>query len=149
MTQRQEDIVNAARRWIGTPYRHQASVLGRGCDCLGLVRGVWREVVGDEPERPSSYTPDWSEASGDERLWRAAMRNLVKVEIDFECQGDIFLFRMARGYVAKHLGVLARSGAGYPTVIHAYSGRGVVETPLTQAWQRKVVAQFKFPKRSA
>ena len=29
-------------RWIGTPYRHQASLKGVGCDCLGLVRGVWR-----------------------------------------------------------------------------------------------------------
>jgi NlpC/P60 family putative phage cell wall peptidase len=31
-----------ARAWIGTPDRHQASLKGMGCDCLGLVRGVWR-----------------------------------------------------------------------------------------------------------
>ena len=36
------DIVAEARAWIGTPYRHQASLKGVGCDCLGLVRGVWR-----------------------------------------------------------------------------------------------------------
>jgi len=39
-------IVAEARRWIGTPYRHQASLIGVGCDCLGLVRGIWRAVVG-------------------------------------------------------------------------------------------------------
>jgi cell wall-associated NlpC family hydrolase len=33
-------IVAEARTWIGTPYRHQASLKGVGCDCLGLVRGV-------------------------------------------------------------------------------------------------------------
>jgi hypothetical protein len=33
-------IVAAARGWLGTPYRHQASVKGEGADCLGLVRGV-------------------------------------------------------------------------------------------------------------
>lgn len=33
-------IVAEARRWLGTPYRHQASVIGAGADCLGLVRGV-------------------------------------------------------------------------------------------------------------
>ena len=33
-------IVRAARGWIGTPYVHQASVRGAGCDCLGLLRGV-------------------------------------------------------------------------------------------------------------
>ncbi|MGA8997361.1 MAG: peptidase P60, partial [Pseudolabrys sp.] len=41
-----KDIVAETRRWIGTPYRHQASLIGVGCDCLGLVRGVWRAVVG-------------------------------------------------------------------------------------------------------
>ncbi len=30
-----EDIVRAARGWIGTPYRHQASLKGVGTDCLG------------------------------------------------------------------------------------------------------------------
>ena len=35
-------VVAEARMWIGTPYVHQASALGAGCDCLGLVRGVWR-----------------------------------------------------------------------------------------------------------
>ena len=47
---RRAEIVRAARSWIGTPYRHQASLKGVGCDCLGLLRGVWREVVGAEPE---------------------------------------------------------------------------------------------------
>ena len=45
-------IVAEARSWIGTPYRHQTSVKGIGCDCLGLVRGVWRACLGREPELP-------------------------------------------------------------------------------------------------
>ena len=44
-----EVIVAAARGWIGTPYQHQASVKGAGSDCLGLLRGVWRELIGPEP----------------------------------------------------------------------------------------------------
>ena len=43
-------ILTEARSWIGTPYQHQASAKGAGCDCLGLVRGVWRALWGDEPE---------------------------------------------------------------------------------------------------
>ena len=31
----------AAIRWLGTPYHHQASVRGAGCDCLGLIRGIY------------------------------------------------------------------------------------------------------------
>jgi len=48
-------VIEAARGWLGTPYRHQASVKGVGSDCLGLVRGVWREVMGEEPDT----TPPW------------------------------------------------------------------------------------------
>ena len=59
-------IVEAARDWIGTPYRHQASLRGVGCDCLGLVRGVWRTLVGGEPETPGPYGSDWAEAAGEE-----------------------------------------------------------------------------------
>jgi len=62
MSARGARIVDAARGWIGTPYRHQAACRGAGCDCLGLVRGVWRELVGPEPERLPPYAPDWAEA---------------------------------------------------------------------------------------
>ena len=53
-----------ARLWLGTPYRHQAALRGVGCDCLGLVRGVWRALIGPEPEDPPPYTPDWGEVGG-------------------------------------------------------------------------------------
>ena len=57
-------IVAVARGWLGTPYRHQASCRGAGTDCLGLILGVWRQVVGDLPEVVPSYSADWSEAAG-------------------------------------------------------------------------------------
>ena len=43
--------VEIARDWIGTRYEHQASLKGEGADCLGLVRGVWRELISLLPER--------------------------------------------------------------------------------------------------
>ena len=66
-----ENIVAEARAWIGTPYLHQASLRGAGCDCLGLVRGLWRALIGPEPEAPGAYTRDWAEASFEERLAEA------------------------------------------------------------------------------
>src|SRR5215470_3685481 len=62
------DIITLARGWIGTPYRHQASLKGVGCDCLGLLRGVWPELHGEEPEDVPPYSSDWSEATGAEAL---------------------------------------------------------------------------------
>ena len=133
-----------ARRWIGTPYRHQASVLGIGADCLGLVRGVWRTMIGPEPEPVPCYTPDWSEPSGDEALLRAAFRWLVPKPVDSSETAEIILFRMQAQGVAKHFGITAEMN-GNPTFIHAYTGHGVVESSLTRAWQRKIIARFDFP----
>ena len=59
-------VIAIARDWIGTPYRHQASTRGAGCDCLGLARGVWRALHGVEPTEPPPYTRDWGEAGARE-----------------------------------------------------------------------------------
>lgn len=135
-------IVAAARAWIGTPYVHQASAKGAGCDCLGLIRGVWREVHGAEPAPVSAYTSDWSEASGEERLWAAALALLAPGRRE---PGDLLLFRMRDGAVAKHLGILSGDGPE-PPFIHAYSGHGVVESRLTAPWAARVVATFDLSK---
>ncbi|PIB24957.1 peptidase [Amylibacter kogurei] len=141
-------IVASARQWIGTPYRHQSSTIAHGADCLGLVRGVWRDVLGAEPECPPAYTPDWSETGDVEQLWQAALRHLHHVDDRKTLHlGGVMLFRMQPKSVAKHLGIVAQSDAGFATLVHAYSGRGVVETPLTNAWLRRCVAQFRFPNR--
>ena len=139
------EIILAARRWIGTPYVHQASARGAGCDCLGLIRGLWREIYGDEPAPVPAYTRDWAEPARDEALWRAAAAYLVEKPVQSAVAGDLLLFRMRRDAVAKHLGLMASAGAA-PSFIHAYSGHGVVESPLSAPWARRIVAAFAFPK---
>lgn len=144
---RADAIVAEARRWIGTPYRHQASCRGAGTDCLGLLRGIWRVVLGPEPEPVPSYTADWSEPSRQEDLLAAAGRHLDAVDPAAARPGDVVVLRMREGGVAKHLGILARSPLGHATLIHAYSGHGVVESPLTPAWERRIAGRFRFPDR--
>ncbi len=70
---------------------------------------------------------------------------LVPCERGVEAPGDVLLFRMRAGSVAKHLGIAAGGGA-QASFIHAYTGHGVVESPLTMPWQRRIVARFHFPK---
>lgn len=139
------DIVAAARGWIGTPYVHQSAVRGAGSDCLGLVRGVWREVYGAEPEAVPAYSMDWSEPQGQERLWAAALRHLSPKSVADAACGDVILFRMRSGAVAKHLGIVSDIGAA-PRFIHSYARQGVVESALSAPWHRRIVACFEFPK---
>ena len=136
-----EEIVACARTWIGTPYRHQASIKHAGADCLGLVRGVWRELIGAEPEFAPPYSPDWAEALGQETLLLAARRHLTEIAIGEAGEGDVLLFRMGLGHPAKHCAILS----GPQTIIHSYWGRTVCETRLVPWWQRRIAAAFRLP----
>lgn len=135
-------VVCAARDWIGTPYVHQASVKGAGTDCLGLVRGIWRELVGAEPEAMPAYTPDWGEAGGAELLLGGAGRFLRPAHD--EQPGDVLIFRMRIGAIAKHMGILAQTGAE-ASFVHAYDRHGVVESPLSAPWRARIAGRFRFP----
>ena len=138
-----EAVIAEARRWLGTPYCHQASCRGAGTDCLGLMRGIWRALLGAEPEVAAPYAPDWADGAGDERLLAAAKRHLVPVSVPEP--GDVLLFRMlARGPV-KHVGIFSAGPFEAGRMIHAYSGHAVCETALTRPWRRRLAAAFRFP----
>jgi NlpC/P60 family putative phage cell wall peptidase len=136
----QDRIVTAARSWIGTPYRHQASLKGVGCDCLGLLRGVWREVMGREPELPPPYSPDWAEAGAD-TLVAAARRYLVEIDRREIAPGDVLLFRWRDTLPAKHCAVATSPDR----MIHAHDGASVVEVALCPWWRRHLAHAFRFP----
>ncbi len=136
-------IVKAARRWIGTPYHDQASVRGVGCDCLGLLRGVWRDVVGPEPMPVPPYSRDWGEAGPVEVLVEAARAAMIELDVSEVRTGNVILFRMRAGAIAKHVGILSSK----TTFIHAYERTGVIEEHLTPAWQRRIAFAFRFPVR--
>jgi NlpC/P60 family putative phage cell wall peptidase len=138
---RRAEIIDEAERWTGTPYCHQASLNGAGCDCLGLVRGIWRALIGPEPQTLPAYTPDWAEALGEETLLQGARAHLVERPPGSALPGDVLIFRMGMGVPAKHCGVLA----GPDRLIHAYWGRAVTATRLSPWWSRRVVAAFSFP----
>jgi NlpC/P60 family putative phage cell wall peptidase len=137
---RQDRIVMEARSWIGTPYRHQASLKGVGCDCLGLLRGVWRGVLGHEPELPPPYSPDWAEAGAD-TLVAAARRYLLEIERREIAPGDVLLFRWRDNLPAKHCAVATSSNS----MIHAHDGASVVEVALCSWWRRHLAHAFRFP----
>lgn len=133
-------IVAEARTWLGTPYRHQCSQRDAGCDCLGLVRGVWRALIGPEPEAIPAYTPDWVDHAGVETLHEAAVRWLAPID-GVVAPGDVLLFRMDAASPMKHLAILTDS----ETIVHAYWARAVVESRLSHWWRARIGAAFSFP----
>ncbi|HEX2217013.1 MAG TPA: peptidase P60 [Xanthobacteraceae bacterium] len=134
-------IVAEARAWIGTPYRHQASLKGIGCDCLGLVRGVWRALYGEEPEAVPPYAPDWAEAASGEPLAEAALRHLAAIECEHFVAGDLRLFRWRRGLPAKHAAI----STARDRMVHAHDGAAVAEVAIAPWWRRRLAYAFRFP----
>ncbi len=143
-----ERVVILARTWLGTPYHHQASVRGHGCDCLGLVRGVYRELYGRDAEAPPAYSRDLAEATGTETLIEAARRHLVEVE-PFEAPaiGDVLIFRLRPGAMAKHCGIITNlPGANrWGRMIHAFESGPVCEVSMHRWWDDRIAVSFRFP----
>jgi NlpC/P60 family putative phage cell wall peptidase len=134
-----EAVVKAARGWLGTPYRHQASRKGVGCDCLGLVLGVWRELYGEVPEAPGPYAPDWAGGGAQDALMTAAKRHCRAKEGEPEA-GDLVLFRWRRHLPARHAGIMVAQDR----FIHAYEGHAVLISALVPQWRKRIAGVFAF-----
>jgi NlpC/P60 family putative phage cell wall peptidase len=135
-------IVALAETWIGTPYRHQGAAKGVGCDCIGLIRGIWREVYGEEPEPVPPYAGDWAERGGDDRLLDAARRLFGPTRpLHAAVPGDLLLFRWRPDCAAKHAGILT----GPQHFIHAYEQCAVTRSALVPGWRRRIAAVHRFP----
>jgi NlpC/P60 family putative phage cell wall peptidase len=141
MSTDRDRIVAEARSWVGTPYRHQASRKGLGCDCLGLIRGVWRALYGDEPEATPAYAPDWAEATATEQLAEAARRHMVELDPHDFAPGDLLLFRWRAGFPAKHAAIATAPDL----MVHAHDGAAVAEVAITPWWRRRLAYAFRFP----
>ena len=134
-------VVAVARRFLGTPYHDQASLRGVGCDCIGLARGVWREVVGAETFPIAPYSRDWGETGPHEVLADGARRMMPEIALADVRPSAIVLFRMAPRAIAKHVGILT----GPDSFIHSYERLGVIEEVLTPIWRRRIAFAFLFP----
>ncbi|WP_152968434.1 NlpC/P60 family protein [Gemmobacter sp. LW-1] len=116
----------------------QASLRGVGCDCLGLARGVWREVVGREPFPIPPYSRDWGEICPREVQADGARAMMPEIAAADAPPGALILFRMMPRAITKHVGILTSP----VTFLHAYERLGVIEEPLTSAWRRRVRLPF-------
>ena len=135
-------VIAAARAWLGTPYHDQASLRGVGCDCLGLARGVWRDVVGAEPQAIPPYSRDWGETGFNEVLAEGARAMMIDIPVAQIGPGTLVLFRMAPRAIAKHVGILTSPD----NFIHSYERLGVIEEVLTPIWRRRIAFAFLFPR---
>ncbi|UYN99707.1 MAG: hypothetical protein KIT02_00210 [Devosia sp.] len=135
-----ERVVAAARAWLGTPYRHRAATLGAGCDCLGLLRGVWRTLYGSEPMAVPPYRAGLRDPENKGAL-RDAAEALLVAESGELAAGQVLLFTLGGLDEPRHCAILISP----VRFIHAQEHLGVVEANLTAAWARRISGRYRFP----
>ena len=111
---------------------------------MGLLRGVWRELYGEEPEDVPAYTADWAEGSPAQTLRDGLARHLRAIPPAAMAPADVALFRMGRGGPARHCGIVGERSSGL-TLIHACQGRRVREETFSPLWRRRLAFVFRIP----
>jgi cell wall-associated NlpC family hydrolase len=143
-----KDILEEARQWVGTPYRHQGKVRGRAVDCVGLILGVghnlglldidpaeWREFAS------YSRTPNPRKMATAMELF---LRPLDCPPAEDPGAGAIGWFGW-RDEMPMHLAIMGEFD-GRRTMIHAFShAERCVEHGFVSEWPGRVVSWWAYP----
>jgi NlpC/P60 family putative phage cell wall peptidase len=74
-------------------------------------------------------------------MLQAAGRHLLPLHVSQAGEGDVLIFRMRAGCVAKHAAIVSGAAA----MIHAMEGGAACEVPLSPWWRRRIAGAFAFP----
>ena len=132
---RRADIVRAARGFLGTPFRHQGRVPGRGLDCAGVIVCAAR-ALGLNAYDVTGYgrLPHGGVLS--RHLQAAGCTEIPIAEVR---PGDLYLMRF--DHYPQHLALVTDLG-----ILHAYAEIGrVVEHRLDDVWRARIVAGLRLP----
>ena len=133
--------ISEARSWLGTPWRHQASVKGVGCDCAGLVRGVGNALGAMDCREGTPQAAEfegYGRAPEPRRMVKALDRFMDRRPRGTSQPGDVLLMRFDRD--PQHLAILTDE----ETIVHALLRDGVVEHRLSPDWRARVVAAWGY-----
>lgn len=136
-----DKVVKEAAEWLGTAWQHQTSLKQVACDCVGLVRGVYREVSGIDVSIDEDYPASWHLFRQEERLYEEAKRHMKEISLADALPGDILIFGFYH-HPASHAGILIAPDR----FIHSYQDIGsVIETRLDEAWRKRLRFTFRYP----
>jgi hypothetical protein len=136
-------IINAARRWISTPFHHQGRMCGVGCDCLGLIIGIANELkLLNKTGNPfSKYDRCDYHFQHDSHLLEKNLKLHLNTSQEL-IEGNIALFTLAK--YNQHLGIIGFKNNEI-TVIHACMiAKKVIEQPLRQKLLLAISEIFSF-----
>lgn len=140
----QQQIVKEARKWIGTPYKHQGKTLGRACDCAGILIGVARNLFDIEDNFDSRYGHNPNNWTLKQELDNASML-IHKSSTDNIEIGDITLMSLNQLQIPHHVGIISDYSDQSFGLIHCYSSIGrVVEHRMNDVWKNRILHLYRY-----
>ena len=143
-------IIDTARSYLGTRFRHQGRTRAEGLDCLGLLLAIANDIGVTWQTDISAVHKDrgYSHMPCTEELRRGLELSLIAKPAEAMQISDIVLL-CVQGR-AQHLGMLARYGDSDDfSLIHAYApARKVVEHRLDDTWQQAIMGVYGLPQNA-
>lgn len=141
MTTRAE-IVSEARRWIDTPWKHQARLRGIGVDCIGVIVAPARAAGLDIAD-----VTDYSRQANPARSLELLRERMDEIGVQMAREGDVIFLWFEGEDRPHHFALLTDIG-----ILHAYENARsqrrptgkVVETRLPIGWANKIHSAWRF-----
>ena len=146
-------FANQTRTWIGTKFHHQGRLKKNqnfegGCDCLGLLIGVIKELSLD---KKISQNIDEIDEKNYQRIIKTQIleenmkKYFKKKSINSMEVGDIALFQFKNSENPHHIGIINQMNDKF-TLIHAFlSVNEVVEHILDEYWKESIHSLYEIP----
>lgn len=122
--------VHIAETWIGAPFISQWPPTRRGCDCGGLLAGIYAEAGLIEMPDLGVYDHNAPWSKGDDFYHDLIAANCDEVHETRAEPGDLILFRMGHGWA--HGGIYMGAGR----MVHADAQRGVCFAGINEGRMR-------------
>ena len=130
-----DDIINAARACLGTPFRHQGRLPGVALDCAGLVVAV-AKAIGADYHDVAGYGRTSSGGMLESCLCSQPGLDIIS-KADRQ-PSDILLIRFSGD--PQHLAIFTGE-----TIIHSYASVGAVcEHRMADVWAARIVCAYRF-----
>jgi cell wall-associated NlpC family hydrolase len=134
----QDQIVQAARGLVGTPFAHQGRVPGCGLDCVGALIAVGQEC-GLRVTDDTTY-PRETDGSALHRCLRYACEPIDADDLD---RGDILIFQ--RGQTQWHAAIVSKlSPLSMIHAWHRFTGGCVREEIVSDEWVRRIFGAWRY-----
>lgn len=138
------DLIIEARRWLGTPVRHQHAILGHGADCWAVVKepGLACGVLDYDDDRMAPFAAYGEQPSP--RIVLGVLETFLLPVTGEPETADVACIAWRPG-LPMHMAILG-DFQGRKTLIHALRNKHqVVEHGFSAEWPGLVHSWWRYP----